>query len=96
MYRTLEWIAEHDGRALANAITGYFPDIPVERLAACCDTYRSLAVWNRTPVLQREGLEWLRDAMLAVRAIRRKIEYEECVDMRFVEQIMREDPPPLT
>ena len=95
MYRTLEWIAEHDGRALANAITGYFPDIPVERLAACCDTYRSLAVWNRTPVLQREGLEWLRDAMLAVRAIRRKIEYEECVDMRFVEQIVREDPPPL-
>lgn len=95
MYRTLKWVAKHDGRALANAITNYFPDIPVERLAACCDNYRSLGVWNSKPVLQPEGLEWLRDAMVAAGAIRKKIEYEDCADMRFAEQIVREDPPPL-
>lgn len=92
MCRTLKWIAAHDGRALADAIGNYFPDIPVERLAACCDAYRSLGLWNRTPIQQREGLEWLRDAMLAAGAIKTRFAYEDCVDMRFAEQVMREDP----
>jgi NitT/TauT family transport system substrate-binding protein len=94
MYRTLKWIAARDGRALAEAIASYFPDMPVARLAACCDRYRSHGLWNRTPVLQREGLEWLRDAMLAAGAIRTRFAYEDCVDMRFAEQVMREDPSP--
>ena len=94
MYRTLKWIAVHDGRALAEAIASYFPNVPAARLAACCETYRSLGLWNRTPVLQREGLEWLRDAMLAAGAIHTCFAYEDCVDARFAEQVAREDPPP--
>lgn len=95
MYRTLRWMAARSGRELAEAIAGYFPDLPVARLAACCDHYRSLGLWNRTPVLQRAGFEWLRDAMLASGAIRTRFAYEDCVDMRFAEQVVREDPPPL-
>jgi len=34
MYRTLRWIAAHDGRALAEAIASYFPQVPAARLAA--------------------------------------------------------------
>jgi NitT/TauT family transport system substrate-binding protein len=93
MYRTLRWIAAHDGRALAEAITRYFPDIPVARLAACCETYRSLGLWNTTPILQRDGLEWLRDAMLAAGAIKTRFSYEDVVDVRFAEQVVKEDPP---
>jgi NitT/TauT family transport system substrate-binding protein len=88
MYRTLEWIAAHDGRALAEAIASYFPDIPVTRLAACCERYRTLGLWNRDPVPQRAGLEWLRDAMLGAGAIRTKFTYEDCVDTRFARQVM--------
>jgi NitT/TauT family transport system substrate-binding protein len=95
MYRTLKWIAAHDGPALAQAIASYFPDIPVARLAACCERYRSLGLWNRDPVPQREGLEWLRDAMLAAGAIRTRFTYEDCVDTRFAEQVLRQDPAPL-
>jgi NitT/TauT family transport system substrate-binding protein len=92
MYRTLKWIAARDGRDLAEAIAGYFPDVPVAVLSACCIDYKLLGLWNRTPVLQREGLEWLRDAMLAAGAIRTRFAYEDCVDMRFAEQVVREDP----
>ena len=94
MYRTLKWIAARDGRDIAEAIAGYFPDVPVTRLAACCDDYQSRGLWNRTPVLQREGLEWLRDAMLGAGAIRTRFACEDCADMRFAEQVVREDPPP--
>ena len=95
MYRTLKWIAARDGRALAESIASYFPDMPVARLAACCERYRSVGLWNRTPVLHREGLEWLRDAMLAAGAIGNCFAYEDCVDMRFAERAVGEDPPPL-
>jgi NitT/TauT family transport system substrate-binding protein len=93
MLRTQKWIAAHDGRALAEAIGRYLPDIPLPVLAACCDDYKALGLWNTNPVMQREGLEWLRDAMLAAGYIKTRLSYEDCVDMRCAEQVVREDPP---
>lgn len=90
MYRTQQWIAGHDGRALAEALAAYLPDTPVATLAACCDGYKASGIWNTTPVQQRAGLEWLRDAMLACNAIHSKIEYDDLADMRFAEQVVRE------
>ena len=90
MYRTQKWIAAHDGRALAEAIASYMPDIPQPRLAASCDGYKASGVWNTNPLQQRAGLEWLRDAMLACKAIRNRSVYEDLADMRFAEQVMRE------
>jgi NitT/TauT family transport system substrate-binding protein len=95
MYRTLKWVAAHDGRELAHAIASYFPDLSAPLLSACCEGYRSRGLWNRAPVLQREGLEWLRDAMLAAGSIKTRFAYEDCVDMRFAEQVVREDPSDL-
>ena len=93
MYRTGKWIAAHDGRDLAEVVARYLPDVPLPRLAACCDDYRALGLWNSNPVVQRAGLEWLRDAMLATGAISTRFSYETCVDARFAEQVVREDPP---
>ena len=92
MYRTLKWIAAHDGRELAQAIGSYFPDLPPPVLATCCDGYKARGLWNRTPTPQREGFEWLRDAMLASGAIKTRFAYEDCVDVRFADQVIRENP----
>ena len=62
-------------------------------LTACCNGYRASGVWNANPLQQRAGVEWLRDAMLACQAIRTRFTYEDLADMRFAEQVMREDPP---
>lgn len=93
VYRTQKWIADHDGRELAEAIAGYLPDISLNTLAACCSGYKQSGVWNTNPIQQRSGLEWLRDAMLACNAIRTKFSYEDLADMRFAEQVIRESPP---
>jgi NitT/TauT family transport system substrate-binding protein len=93
MYRTLKWIAAHDGRELAEAIARYLPDVPQATLTACCNGYKALGLWNTNPVMQRQGFEWLRDAMLAAGYIKTRFSYEECVDMRFAEAAVREDPP---
>jgi len=93
MYRTQKWIAAHDGRALAEAVASYLPDLPIATLAACCEDYKRLRLWNANPVMKREGLEWLRDAMLAAGYITTRLQFEQCVDLRFAEQAVREDPP---
>lgn len=93
MARTQKWIAAHDGRDLAEVVARYLPDIPATALAACCDEYKARGVWNRGPVVQREGLEWKREAMLSCGAIKTRRPYEDYVDAQFAEQVVRENPP---
>jgi NitT/TauT family transport system substrate-binding protein len=95
MYRTLGWMVAHEGRELAALLASWLPDVPRPILTACFDGYKSLGLWNRTPILERAGFDWLRDAALATGILTKKISYEECVDMRYAEAAVRESPPPL-
>jgi NitT/TauT family transport system substrate-binding protein len=92
MYRTQKWIAAHDGRDLAEVLASYLPDIQINTLAACCNDYKRMGLWNHDPRVHRAGIEWLRDAMLASGHIRTRFSYEQCVDNRFAEQVVSEDP----
>ena len=65
MYRTLSWIAAHEARDLAALLASWFPTFPQPILTACFDGYKAIGLWNRAPILQRAGFEWLRDAALA-------------------------------
>lgn len=93
MYRTQKWIYDHGGRALGDAVGGYFPQLDSATLAASCDYYIELGLWNRTPMMQRAGLEWLRDAAIAGGLLRTRFEYAEVAEMRFANQVIEEDPP---
>jgi NitT/TauT family transport system substrate-binding protein len=95
MYRTQKWIAAHGGRELGAAVASYFPDLPPPILAGALDRYRALGIWNRSPLMSREGLEWLRDAAIECGRIKRAFRFEDCSDMRFAAQAVREDPPPV-
>ena len=70
-------------------------DLPERTLAACCTDYKALRLWNRTPVMKREGFDWLRDAMQASGDISRRIAFEECIDMRFAERAVAEGLAPI-
>jgi NitT/TauT family transport system substrate-binding protein len=91
VYRTQKWLAAHDGRDLAELIASYFADLAPPTLAACLNAYKTSGIWNVNPLQQRAGFEWLRDAMLACHAIRNKVVYEDLADMRFAEQVIREN-----
>jgi NitT/TauT family transport system substrate-binding protein len=95
MYRTQKWIYEQGGRALGDAVGGYFPQLDKSTLAASCDYYITLGLWNRTPMMQRAGLEWLRDAAIAGGLMRTKFDYDEVAEMSFAKQVIDEDPPPV-
>jgi len=93
MYRTLKWIATHDGAELADVVASYLPEIPRPVLAACCNAYKARGLWNADPIVQPAGFEWKRDAMLSSGEIHTRLTYEDCIDPRFAAQAVREDPP---
>jgi NitT/TauT family transport system substrate-binding protein len=93
VYRTQKWIAAHDGGDLAQVVARYLPDIPLAVLTVCCNEYKASEVWSPRPVVQRAGLEWKREAMLSSGSIKKRYDYEDYVEGRFAEQVLREDPP---
>ena len=95
MYRTQKWISTRPSAELAAVVAPYFPGLSVSVLTTSCERYKWSGVWNRNPVMVREGFDWLRDAALSRGLIRRRYAFEECVDMRFAEDVVREDPPVL-
>lgn len=95
MYRTQKWIAARPAKDLAELVAPYFPSLSRSVLTACCRRYKSLRVWNATPVMVRQGFEWLRDAGLSCGLITKQYAFEDCVDMRLAEEVIREDPRPL-
>ena len=95
VYRTQKWIAAHDGEELAARVVAYFPDLPQETLAKALARYKTLGLWNRSPILSREGFEWLQSACLSGGLTHKGFPYEHCVDMRFAEQVIGEEPPAL-
>ena len=88
MYRTQKWVHTHDGRALAELVADYFPTEDRVTLAAAFDDYLKLGLWNETPVMLREGLDWLCEAGLGGGFLHRKHAYEEVFEMRFAEAAM--------
>src|SRR3954464_10383691 len=53
--KTETWVAEASGADIADAIASYFGDVPGPILEAACSRYKTLGIWNETPLLPRAG-----------------------------------------
>ncbi len=93
MHRTLKWIAERGGDEIASGVSSYLPDLSRDTLAGALDRYKILGIWNESPLLEREGYDWLRDAFLSGGLIQTGCPYEEAVEMRFAEASAEDNPP---
>jgi NitT/TauT family transport system substrate-binding protein len=95
MYRTQKSLFAISPSEVAAAVAEFFPDVSREILTACIERYRALDIWTRTPLLPREGFQRLHDAMLSGGLIETSTTYEACVDTRFAERAIADDPPAL-
>lgn len=95
LYRTLQWLKAAPPETVADAIASYFPDLAHDLLSDCIARYQTLQIWNRTPVLSRDGFERLKASCLAGGLITRDTPYEACVDNRHAEAAVAAGPPPV-
>ena len=89
VYRAQQWIASNSGSALAEVVAEWFPGTPREVLGACFDDYKRLGVWSSSPLVSHAGFDFIRDAGLSMGRVRKRFEFDDCVDTRFAKQAMR-------
>jgi NitT/TauT family transport system substrate-binding protein len=92
MYRTQQWMAAHTAEELAACVATYFPELSQTTLTHALERYIKLRLWNRTPMMQPEGLAWLEAACLSGGYIQHGVPYDHYVDMRFAAQVIQETP----
>jgi len=95
IYRTLKWVAQVDGVAIADAIAGFFPDVPPALLAAACSRYKSLGIWGTDPVLPRAGYDRLLSGLVSGGFVSPGTPFEVAVDNSLAAAVVAENPPPL-
>jgi len=90
MARTLRWVAEADGGAIAAAVAGYFPDVPGDILASACSRYKALGIWSTDPHLPRAGYDRLRASLISGGFVAPGTDYEVAVDNSLADVVMAE------
>ena len=83
--KTEAWVAGASGKEIAQAIAGYFKDVPTAILEAACNRYKALGIWNRTPVLPRESYDRLRDSLVSGGFVSPGTPFETAVDNSLAE-----------
>jgi NitT/TauT family transport system substrate-binding protein len=95
IHRTQKFVATASGYTIADAIAGYFKDVPPAILAASCARYRSLGIWGGDPHLPRAGYDRLRASLVSAGLVSQGTDYEVAVDNSRADAAIAEDPPPL-
>ncbi len=95
IYRTLKWVARVDGAAIADAISGFFPDVPPALRTAACTRYKSLGIWGTDPILPRGGYDRLLSGLVSGGFVSPGTPFEVAVDNSVAAAVIAEDPPAL-
>ncbi|MFO1161363.1 MAG: hypothetical protein U1E60_21175 [Reyranellaceae bacterium] len=93
--RTEKWVAAAGSAQVAGVIARYFPDLPGAFLEAACARYEDLGIWNREPVLPREGYDRLRAGLVSGGFVSPGTPFEVAVDNSLAEQVAAERLPAL-
>ncbi len=92
LYRTQKWLHAASADRIAEVVQPYFPAVATPLLRAALARYQNLGVWNRTPVLPRDGYDRLKAGIISS-GFARGTPYEVAVDNTLAEQAVRDDPP---
>lgn len=95
IHRALKWVAQADGPAIAAAVAQFFPELPPEILAAAYTRYKALGIWNRDPLMKREGYDRLLAGLVSGGFVSPGTPFEVAVDNSLAEASLAEDPPAL-
>ena len=91
IHRTLSWVGQANGDAIAAAIALYFPNVPPPVLARACARYKALGIWGRDPHLPRAGYDRLRASLVSGDFVSPGTDYEIAVDNSLADAIIRRE-----
>jgi len=86
IYKAQLWLSQHSAEEAAEAAAPSFPSLDKIILQKSIERYRSLGVWNCSPLLSRESYERFQSAAKGAGEIAAAIPYESAVVTSFASQ----------
>jgi NitT/TauT family transport system substrate-binding protein len=90
IHQTQLWVSRATGTAIAEAVHGFFPDIPPPILEAACSRYQSLGIWGGTPILPRAGYDRLLSSLVSGGFVSPGTPFSVAVDNSIAEAVVAE------
>jgi NitT/TauT family transport system substrate-binding protein len=87
-YRAQQWVANNEPAAVADRISGIFPDYDPEILVGSIRRYQATGVWATDPMIGQDGFDRMRDALIAGGLVQGSHPYEQIVRPEFAERAM--------
>ena len=91
LYDAQRFMAAHDARAIASVIAPAFPDIAPGLRERVVARYLRQGTWARDPICRRPGYEYLHAILLDGGFITKPQRYEDLVDTRIAERVVKEN-----
>lgn len=92
IYKAELWTAGASPEDITTAIVPSFPSVDRAVLRAVVEEYKKrtkVAVWAQSPLVSRDGMEFMLNLALEAGVIKRKPRYEEVVDPSFAEKALK-------
>jgi NitT/TauT family transport system substrate-binding protein len=89
-YHAQRWVAENEAAAVADRISGVFPDYERQILVGSVERYQAVGVWATDPLIGRDGHDRMRDALIAGGLVRGSHPYEKIVRPEFAQRAIAE------
>ena len=93
--RAQKWVHAHEGPEIADVVADFFPELSPDILAGAIARYKGFGLWGSNPVVSVVGFVRLKCGLLSGGFIARDVAYNDCVERRFADQVVAEDPPAL-
>lgn len=89
VYEGQKWVKEHSSKEIAETIVSFFPDTDLDLLESVIERYKSIDVWNDTPVLEEEAFDLLQTVMEEAGELQVKAPYDKVVNNSFAYEIIK-------
>ena len=90
IYKSQQWVSGATGVAIAEAVSGYFPNVPPAIVADACARYKVLGIWGRDPILPRVGYDRLLSSLVSGGFVDPGTPYSVAVDNSIAEAVIAE------
>lgn len=88
VYEGQKWVKEHSSKEIAEEIVSFFPDTDLKLLESVIERYKSIDVWNDTPILKEEDFNLLQTVMEEAGELKVRAPYDKIINNTFANEII--------
>lgn len=93
IYKGLIWTDKNSPQKIAELVSPFFKDVPVQTLETVIAEYKKAKVWSVDPSITREGTDRLVSLLVEGQVLKQAVPYEQIVNPKFAQKAKQDIKP---